>query len=138
MSANWLILSIITIVASGIVGFAIKLAFKYSNWAEIYVVEMATLFGLSLLVLVSQRPAINVGSPGFNLALIAGIMATVGSIAIYLALQAGNAMVVIPLTSIYPVVTIILSYFILHEHISPVKWAGVVLALIALVLIALD
>ena len=135
---NWLILCIITIVTSGIVGFFIKLAFRYSSWTEIYVVEMATLFVLSLLVFVIQRPTISVGSLGFYYALIAGVMATVGSVAIYLALQEGNAMVVIPLTSIYPVVTIVLSYFILHEHISPVKWAGVVLALVALVLIALD
>jgi len=138
ISANWLVLSIITIVTVGIVGFFLKLAFKYSHWTEIYVVEMATLFVLSLAVYLSQRPSISVGSPGFNYALLAGIMMTVGTIALYLALQEGKAIIVIPLTSIYPVVTIVLSYFILHEQISLVKGLGVILALVALVLIALD
>jgi transporter family protein len=135
---NWLILSIVTIVTVGIVGFFLKLAFKYSNWTEIYVVEMATMFALSLLIYVSQRPSISVGSPGFNYALAAGIMMAVGTIALYLALQGGNAIVVIPLTSLYPVVTIVLSYFILHEEISVAKGLGIILALVALVLIALD
>ena len=131
-------LSIVTIVTVGIVGFFLKLAFRYSHWTEIYVLEMATMFILSLLVYLSQKPSISVGSPGFNYALIAGIMMTAGTIALYLALQGGNAIIVIPLTSIYPVVTIVLSYFILHEEISLVKGVGVVLALVALVLIALD
>jgi len=135
---NWLVLSIVTIVTVGIVGFFLKLAFKYSNWTEIYVVEMATMFVLSLLVYLSQRPSISIGSPGFNYALAAGIMMAVGTIALYLALHGGNAIVVIPLTSLYPVVTIVLSYFILHEEISLVKGLGIILALVALVLIALD
>jgi len=135
---DWLMLSIVTIVTVGIVGFFLKLAFKYSNWTEIYVVYNATMFALSLLVYVSQRPPISVGSPGFNYALTAGIMMAVGTIALYLAIQGGKAIVVIPLTSLYPVVTIVLSYFILHEEISLVKGLGVILALVALILIALD
>jgi len=135
---NWLLLTIVTIVSWGFVGFFIKLASKYSNWAEIYIVSNAVIFGVSLLVYVSQKPSLNVGSLGFNYALAAGVVSSLSVITFYLAVQGGKAIVVIPLTSLYPVVTIALSYLFLREGISFTKGLGIVLALVALVLVALD
>jgi len=135
---NWLLLSIITIISWGFVGFFLKLASNYSHWTEIYIVSNLALFVVSLLIYISQKPAINVGSSGFNYAMIGGIMMSLSAITFYLAIQLGKAIIVIPLTSLYPVVTIVLSYLILHEKISLTKGFGIILAVVALVLVAID
>ena len=135
---NWLVLSIITIITWGLVGFFVKLASNYSHWTEMYIVSNIAVFVISLLIYISQRPSINVASLGFNYAMIAGIVMSLSTITFYLAIQAGKAAIVIPLTSLYPVVTVALSYLILHEEISPTKGLGIILALVALVLIALE
>ena len=131
-------LSIITIIAWGFWGFFLKLASKHSNWTEMYIVSNVALFVVSLLLYISQKPSISVGSPGFNYAMMAGMLLSLSFIAFYLALQVGKAVNVVLLTSLYPVVTIVLSYLILHEEISLTKGLGIILALVALVLVALD
>ena len=135
---NWLILSTITIISWGFVGFFLKLASNHSHWTEIYIVSNLALLVASLLLYISQKPSISVGSPGFNYAMIAGIMMALSTISFYVAIQTGKAIIVIPLTSLYPVVTIVLSYLILHEQISLTKGVGIILAVVALVLIALE
>ena len=138
IAINWLVLSIITIITWGFVGFFLKLASNYSHWTGIYVVSNLAILVVSLLIYVSQKPSISVGSPGFNYAMIAGIMMALSAISFYVAIEVGKAIIVIPLTSLYPVVTIVLSYLILHEQISLTKGVGIALALVALVLVALE
>jgi len=135
---NWVMLCIITIISWGLWGFFNKLALNHLHWTEVYFVSSLALFVASVLIWASQKPSINVGSAGFNYAIIAGIMMALGAVAFYVALQTGKAVIVIPLTSLYPVVTIVLSYLILHEQISPTKGIGIVLAVVALVLMALE
>jgi len=135
---NWVILCIVTIISWGLVGFFDKLALNHLDWTEIYVVSNLAILAASLLIYISQKPSISVGSAGFNYAMIAGIMMALSTIAFYVALQTGKAVIVIPLTSLYPVVTIVLSYLILHEQISLTKGVGITLAVVALVLIALE
>ena len=135
---NWLILSIITIISWGLWGFFLKLASNHSHWTEIYIVSNLALLVATLLLYISQKPSISLGSPGFNYAMIAGIMMALSAISFYVAIQTGKAIIVIPLTSLYPIVTIVLSYLVLHEQVSLTKGLGIVLAVVALVLIALE
>ena len=135
---NWLILSIITIISWGFVGFFLKLASNHSHWTEIYIVSNLAMIAASVLIYISQKPSISVGSPGFNYAIIGGIMMALGAISFYAAIQTGKAIIVVPLTSLYPIVAIALSYVVLHEQVSLTKGLGIILAVVALVLIALE
>jgi len=130
-------LSIITIIFWGFMGLFIKLAYQHTNWPQIYIITNAIVFAASLPVYISQKPTITIGSQGFNYALIAGIVSVIGTIAFYSALQEGKAIIVIPLTSLYPVITVVLSYLILHEQITLTKGLGIILALVAIVLVSL-
>jgi len=135
---NWLVLSIITIVSWGFMGLFLKIASKYVDWPQTYIIANAVVFAAALLVYISQKPSIVVGSPGFNYALIAGFVSSFANIGFYSALQAGKAIVVIPLTSLYPVITVALSYLILHEEITLTKGLGIMLALLAIVLVSIE
>jgi len=119
-------------------GFITKLTYKYFSWHQILVVTNIIPFATSLLILALLKPSINIHSPGFGYALLAGVTSALGMIAFYSALGIGKAIIVVPLTALYPVITIILSYLILHEEISLTRGVGLMLALVAIVLISMD
>ena len=62
-----------------------------------------------------------------------GVISSVGNIACYQALAVGGkAAAVIPLTSLYPLVTIILARRLLKERLNAVQWGGIAASLAAL------
>ena len=119
-------------------GLVVKLATKHIDWTQIYIIKNTIIFAAAVIIYISQKPTITIGSPGFNYALAVDLISTIGTIAFYLAIQAGKAIIVIPLISLYPVITVVLSYPILHEEITLTMDLGIILALIAIVLISIQ
>jgi transporter family protein len=50
----------------------------------------------------------------------------------YVLLRVAPASIVVPLSALYPVVTVVLAYFFLHEDLSLPRVAGVACALVAI------
>lgn len=71
---------------------------------------------------------------GILLALGSGILSCLGNIACYEALNHGKAATIVPLTALYPVVTVLLAIPILKERLSVVQWTGIGLSLAAIYL----
>ena len=70
---------------------------------------------------------------GIILAVIAGTLVCLGNIAYYHALNlGGKASTVVPLTALYPLVTIILAMLLLRERLSAIQFVGIALSLIAI------
>jgi drug/metabolite transporter (DMT)-like permease len=68
-------------------------------------------------------------------AFLAGALTCAGNVAYYYALSAGaKAATVVPLTALYPLVTIGLAVLLLRERLNRVQLAGVVLSLVAIYL----
>ncbi|MDN3509964.1 MAG: EamA family transporter [Candidatus Jettenia sp.] len=61
---------------------------------------------------------------------LSGVSLALGLVFYYFALQRGHASLVVPLTSLYPAVTVVLSYAILAERPSLTQWIGLILILI--------
>lgn len=61
---------------------------------------------------------------------LSGTGLALGLVFYYFALQRGHASLVVPLTSLYPAVTVALSYAILAERPSLAQWIGLILVLI--------
>lgn len=69
---------------------------------------------------------------GLLMAVLAGIVTSLGNLAYYAALQRGErAITVIPLTALYPVVTIALAAVVLGERLSAAQKVGALLSLVA-------
>ncbi len=67
--------------------------------------------------------------------LVIGLLDMIGNAAFILAAQAGDLAVAVVLSSLYPVVTVVLAIAILREHLSRSHVAGIVLTGISIVLI---
>ena len=80
----------------------------------------------------------DVHSPGIVYALLAGATGALALVAFYNALSAGKASIIVPLTALYPVVTIVISFLILSERISPLKGVGIALAVAAIILLSIE
>ncbi len=76
-------------------------------------------------------------STNISMALFTGILGSAGAISFFLALQHGRASLVVPLSALYPVITILLSVLILNERPSPIQSLGIVLAIVASLLLGL-
>jgi transporter family protein len=70
------------------------------------------------------------------LGLLIGIIGSFGGIAFYHLLSKSNASIAIPLTALYPALTVILSVLILKEKLSLINLGGVVLSLVAIYLLS--
>ncbi len=71
---------------------------------------------------------------GVLLAFGAGVVSCLGNIAYYAALGDAKAATIVPLTALYPAVTILLAVPLLSERVSQIQWVGMGLSLIAIVL----
>jgi len=134
---NWLILSLIAMVCWGIWGLLSKMAIAQSNWHQVFVASSFVSLSTTLILYSYFRPAINVRSPGFLYAILAGAAGSMAVVAFYMALVRGNASIIVPLTALYPAITIILSYLILRERTTPTQTLGIFLAIIAILLISI-
>jgi len=90
-------------------------------------------------VLVSGRLAEGVNRRrGIFYAFITGVLGGTGNIAFFKAFsEGGKASVVVPATSLSPLVTVILGYFLLKERASGSQKVGLALAIAAIYLLSL-
>ncbi len=133
---NWLVFSILAVIFWGFWGFFIKLASAQLSWQQVFIVTSFITLVFSLLTFVIVKPSFEIGSQSASYALTAGVLGAFALIFFNMAIKEGNAIVVVPVTSLYPVITVVLSYLILNEKLTFTKGLGIILALIAVVLVS--
>jgi transporter family protein len=136
---RWVVASIITLVLWGVWGVLLKRVSVRGEWWEVYVATNSAIVVVLSAILVWKGMG-SIVSHGVNwlaLAFITGAMGTLGYIFLVLALNwGGKASIVVPLTSLYPAVTAVLSLLVLGESITLRQGLGIVLAVIAIVLLS--
>lgn len=135
---NWLTLSLIAMMCWGVWSLLTKVAFDHFNWYQVLITTSLVSILTSLLLYFHFRPAFNIHSPGFFYAVFAGVASSIAVVAFYMALSRGKATIIVPLTALYPVVTIILSRLFLHERTTLLQSLGIALAIIAILLISME
>ncbi|MBM3129017.1 MAG: hypothetical protein FJ009_10410 [Chloroflexi bacterium] len=131
---NWAVLAggLGMFLAWGIWGITAKIAVKQIGLQLLIWGQVATLllFPLFFLLFKELLP-LKIDATGIAWALLTGALGTLGTLFLYLTLRAAPASVVVPLSALYPVVTVILAYIFLQEEISPTRLLGVLCALAA-------
>jgi bacterial/archaeal transporter family protein len=136
---SWLVYSLLTILLWGVWGALTKVL---SSDIDAYTNQVLFSIGvLPVMVMVLFSGRLSGGANrkrGISYAFITGVLGGTGNIAFFMAFtRGGKASVVVPATSLSPLVTVILGYFLLHERASGYQKIGLVLAMFAIVLLSL-
>jgi bacterial/archaeal transporter family protein len=133
---QWLPAALLSLFSFGIWGLFTKLAIVHidSKSALVYQTIGVFIIGLVTISFLNFKLATNV--KGSSYALITGLAYGIGCLFYFVAADKGKIITVVTLTALYPLVTILLSYFILREAISIKQCLGIVLALLSIFLLS--
>ena len=125
---------VVILLAWGLWGFFGKYALKYISPFSLILYETIGAIIIQLIVLVFlfySRNKIDTNSIGITFAALTAFFSIVGLIIFYFALSKTKSSILVPLTSIYPVITVLLSFIFLKEKVTLAQGIGIVLAIIA-------
>ncbi len=132
---NYIILSIITLLMWGVWGVFEKITTRFYKWYEYYIFSTLIALLISFFLFIFFKKTITFKGEGFIYLLLATLTGGIGFVAFYLALMKGKASIIVPLTSLYPAVTVILAKYFLKEEINFYGILGILFAIIAIFLL---
>jgi bacterial/archaeal transporter family protein len=134
MTANWFFYALTSLLLYGFWGLFSKLATNYigSRTALVYDIIGAVLVGLIFFATNNWEWKGDIR--GVVFAILTGVAGTVATLCYLIAVSKGSSAIVIPLTSLYPVITVLLAFFVLKEPITVRHLFGIGLAIAALMI----
>ena len=134
--ADWLFYSLAALAAYGVVGLLQKLTTNRMSGDSGLV--FYSLGYLILFPLFWSRAEFGGITPGFlGLGVLLGLTARSGEWFLFKSFEhGGKASIVVPLTYTYPLITLLMAVAILGERLSPLKWVGIFLAIVAALLMS--
>ncbi len=134
----WLFYTLLTLLVWGVWGFEAKLLVdRASPYAAQVLFTFGLVIPLAVVMLSKRRFAGGRRWPGLGYAFLTGLLGGGGNVAFYVALQGGSASTVVPLTSLSPLVTVLVGVVFLKERMNRRQYAGLALALAAIYLLSL-
>ncbi|MEG3850734.1 EamA family transporter [Microcoleus sp. herbarium19] len=134
---DWLIYALICSLLYGLWGFFGNLATKYVDYKTAFVYEAIGAILMTLFILVQTQSFSFQGDiRGIVFAVLVGVCGTVASLVFFLALSKGEVANVVSVTSIYPLITIVLSALFLKDAVTLTQIFAVLFAIIAVILSA--
>ncbi len=133
---SWIMYSIAAALFWGVWGVVAKLISEDVNpFANHVLFTLGILFTLPLVLkkVVREKP----NRKGIIWGLISGILAVTGNVAVFQAFSSGGlAAIVIPLTNLYPLVTIGIAILVFNEKLNWLNAIGILLAIPAVVMLS--
>ncbi len=128
---EWMHFSLLAIVLWGIVGLLQKLGTNRISAPSLLV--WLTVGFVVLLPLFMREPNLwAMSKRGVFIGTLAGVLNGMGSWFLFASLETGaKASVAVPLTALYPLVTVLLATVFLAEMLTGLQWVGVLLALLS-------
>jgi transporter family protein len=135
MFQSWTLPAAVYILVTGTIGITAKLALRTITWKEL-LVWTAVAYAVAAVICVAVTNVNMTLNSGAALGLLSGALAASGLVVLFVALSRADVIRVVPVTSAYPVVTLVLSAVILSEHVSALKVLGTLLVVGGVVLVA--
>jgi bacterial/archaeal transporter family protein len=133
---NWLGFSMLALILWGVWGFLSKAATQYLPSQAVYLLAISGHVVVASYLLLGGQLHLPWQPLGVALAVGAGLAMALGLLTFLTALARGPAAVIVPLTALYPAITVILSAVLLGEELPPSRLLGLALALAAAWLLA--
>jgi len=131
---RWLLPTLLSMTALGVLGVTSGLALRTLAWQDLILWTGVGYACVVTVLLATGQTAVRV-VPNTPWAMLTAALAIGALITLYLALSAGEASKVVPVSAAYPAITLVLAAIILSEAVSPLRWAGAALVICGVVLI---
>jgi transporter family protein len=128
---GWLGFSLVALVLWGVWGFLSKAATQQLPPLAVYLLAVCGHGAVIGYLWLGGGLTLPWHPLGVAAALAAGLCMAVGLLCFFRALAVGAATVVVPLTALYPLVTVVLCWAVLREEMTPRHLTGISLALVA-------
>ena len=131
---RWFLLTILAVLCWGLWAVISKLIGESVTAAQSQALSTLGLIPAMLALGCSKKlTATGKRRRGIITAFLAGALTCAGNVAYYHALNVGGkASTVVPLTALYPLVTIVLAVLLLRERLNTIQLGGIVLSLVAI------
>jgi transporter family protein len=133
---NWLTPALLAFVIWGFWAFLPKIATQYINPKSVIFYEVIGAIIIGLVALISLDFKVQTEPRGVAIAIIVGALGLGGSFAYVYAIAKGPVGIISVFTALYPIVTVLLAYFVLHEPISAKQAIGICFAIVAIFLLS--
>ena len=134
--ANWLAPAMLAFVIWGIWALLPKIATQYINVKSIIFYEAIGALLIALVALISLDFKLQTEPRGVALAILIGALGLGGSFAYVYAIAKGPVGIIAVFTALYPILTVLLAYFFMHEPISVKQAIGIGFAVVAFFLLS--
>lgn len=134
---SWFICALASIFWWGLFGFLAKIGSDQVSLPELYLFFVIGMIPLVLVAIFRHRGRVETDRKGVSYGILNGVFSGLGLLAYYAAMEAGKASIVGPVTSLYPLVTVILALVLLKERLNHVQKVGVGLAISSILILSL-
>jgi uncharacterized membrane protein len=133
--APWLLPALGYVVAVGALGVTTKLALDDMTWPELVLWSAVAYVAIAALLLArGQRMRLGRGA-GYGA--LSGAIAATALVMLFLTLDAGEVSRVVPITSAYPVVTVLLAAVLLSERVTALRVGATLLVVAGVILLSI-
>jgi transporter family protein len=133
---NWPVAAFLSLCSFGLWGLFTKLSVLHIDSRSALIFQTVGVLAIGVLMLGSMKFKPETNLPGVSFAILTGLAYGVGCLFYFIAASKGKIITVVTLTALYPLVTILLAYWLLKEAVSLKQCVGVALAFIAIVLMS--
>lgn len=132
----WLVFAILAALCWGVWGILAKfISSDISPYVNHLLFTIGMLFTIPFVVRKCKLKDINL--KGISWGIVAGILAVIGNIAVYKSFGTGGlAAVVIPVTNLYPLVTIVIALLVLKEKMHWLNGIGILVVVPAIIMLS--
>ena len=133
---TWITPTFGALILWGLWSFIPKITMQYISPKSAIVYEVLGAMVIAAIVFFSLNFQLESHPRGMALAITTGMLGFLGALFFLMAVSKGPVTLVATLSALYPVVSILLAIFVLHESLTVRQGVGVFLAILAMVLVA--
>jgi bacterial/archaeal transporter family protein len=132
----WLFYALLCVVWWGVWGFLSKLGSDRISPQQLQILFTIGIIPSSLLAWAQLGFKLETDRRGTIYGILNGVFTGLGMLAYYAALARERASIVGPFTALFPLLTVALAFAFLRERINRIQAAGMILALVAIILLS--
>lgn len=134
---TWMWLTLFTLVTWGITGVTQKLSTNRVSAGYSFLWFTAAFLALSVIIGATRPLDWKLTVPVVALVAAGGLLNGLGALTSFAALESGGkSSIVIPLISVYPLLTVVGAWLLFGEQLTPRHWAGIACAIVAVILLS--